>query len=307
MSAFWRQLSKNKMPLFKCLFNKEPHSNSEDDKDSAVEFDEPWREIKWNKSEIVQELKEFELSNPEIKHLRFLMTGPVGSGKSSFVNSVNNAFQNRITNKAVMATTSETSCTEIFRSYKIKNETSGTLSFVFCDTMGVEKGSKKGVDVRDLNNALQGHLTEGYQFNQHCCITTDDPGFNSKPTLEDKIQCVICAISGNTISQLDQGVIIKIKQNFKEAAKLGISQVIIVTKIDEFCPLVNKDLKNVYKSKKIKDKMKECSNFLSVPMTCIFPVKNYHEQTKTDDDIDVLLLSALKQILHFANDLTEKL
>lgn len=66
-----------------------------------------------SKSEIVQGLKEFELSNPEIKHLRFLMTGPVGAGKSSFVNSINNAFQNRITNKAIMATTLETSCTEI--------------------------------------------------------------------------------------------------------------------------------------------------------------------------------------------------
>ncbi|XP_027027511.1 interferon-induced protein 44-like [Tachysurus fulvidraco] len=293
--------------MFKSLFNKQHQANSEEDKANADEFDEPWREIKWDKSEIVQELKEFELSNPEIKHLRFLMTGPVGAGKSSFVNSINNAFQNRITNKAIMATMLETSCTEIFRSYKIKNATSGTLSFMFCDTMGVEKGSEKGVDVRDLNNALLGHLKEGYKFNQHSCITTDDSGFNSKPTLEDKIQCVICAISGNTISQLDAEVINKMKQNFKEATKLGISQVIIMTKIDEFCPLVNEDLRNVYKSKKIKEKMTECSNLLSVPMTCIFPVKNYHEQTKTDDDIDVLLLSALTQILHFANDLTEEL
>ncbi|GAA6092880.1 interferon-induced protein 44-like [Tachysurus ichikawai] len=188
---------------------------------SLTELDEPWREIKWDKSEIVQGLKEFELSNPEIKHLRFLMTGPVGAGKSSFVNSINNAFQNRITNKAIMATTLETSCTEIFRSYKIKNGTSGTLSFMFCDTMGVEKGSEKGVYVRDLDNALLGHLKEGYKFNQRSCITTDDSHFNSKPTLEDKIHCVVCAISGNTISQLDTEVIHKIKENFKEAAKLG--------------------------------------------------------------------------------------
>lgn len=53
--------------------------------------------------------------------------------------------------------------------------------------------------------------------------------------------------------------------------------------------------------------MQECSNILSVAMTCIFPVKNYHEETKTNDDIDVLLLNALKQILHYANEYTEEL
>lgn len=34
---------------------------------------------------------------------------------------------------------------------------------MFCDTMGVEKGSEKGVYVRDLDNALLGHLKEGYK------------------------------------------------------------------------------------------------------------------------------------------------
>ncbi|XP_058273968.1 interferon-induced protein 44-like [Hemibagrus wyckioides] len=297
MTSFW-----------KSLFSKQPQPNAKADKDIVVQFDDPWREIKWDsKTEIVEEVKELALSNPDIKHLRFLMTGPVGAGKSSFVNSVNSVFQNRITNKAIMATSTEISCTEIYKGYKIKNGESGTLSFMFFDMMGVEKGSKKGVDVHDLNNALLGHLPDGYKFNQHSCMSTDDTGYISKPSLDGKTHCLVCAVDGNTISQLDAEIVDKIKQSFKAAAKLGISQVIVMTKIDEICPLVKEKLRNVYKSKKIKEKMKECSNILSVPMTCIFPVKNYHEETKTNDDIDVLLLNALKQMIHYANDYTEEL
>lgn len=35
----------------------------------------------------------------------------------------------------------------------------------------------------------------------------------------------------------------------------GISQVIVMTKIDEICPPVKENLRNVYKSKKIKEKV----------------------------------------------------
>lgn len=41
---------------------------------------------------------------------------------------------------------------------------------------------------------------------------------------------------------------------------------------------------------------------LGVPMSHIFPVKNYNEEIDTDDDIDVLILKAFDQIVHLAND-----
>lgn len=41
---------------------------------------------------------------------------------------------------------------------------------------------------------------------------------------------------------------------------------------------------------------------LGVPMNQIFPVKNYHEELDTDNDTDVLILQAMKQIINWAND-----
>nr|XP_029509945.1 interferon-induced protein 44-like [Oncorhynchus nerka] len=49
-------------------------------------------------------------------------------------------------------------------------------------------------------------------------------------------------------------------------------------------------------------KMEQCSAKLGVPVNCILPVKNYHEEIDLDDDMDVLLLRALRQMVDFADD-----
>lgn len=48
--------------------------------------------------------------------------------------------------------------------------------------------------------------------------------------------------------------------------------------------------------------MTHCSNKLGVPMNCIFPVKNFHGETDMDDQTDFFILSALKNIVNFADD-----
>ncbi|KAL2086458.1 hypothetical protein ACEWY4_017517 [Coilia grayii] len=83
---------------------------------------------------------------------------------------------------------------------------------------------------------------------------------------------------------------------------LEIPQVALLTKVDEACPEVKKDLRLVYRSKKIELKMTECHNRLGVNLSHIYPVKNYHKEAELSDDMDVLLLTAFKNILNFAND-----
>ncbi len=52
--------------------------------------------------------------------------------------------------------------------------------------------------------------------------------------------------------------------------------------------------------------MQQCSNSVGVPMSHIFPVKNYHEEIDTQNDVDVLILRALTEIVHIADDLLNR-
>ncbi|KAL7852856.1 hypothetical protein SRHO_G00186410 [Serrasalmus rhombeus] len=97
----------------------------------------------------------------------------------------------------------------------------------------------------------------------------------------------------------------KIKKVREKARDFGIPQVTIMTMVDEACPLVKDDLEKIYTSKKIKEKMQECSNKLGVPMNCIYPVKNYHEKITNELNADILILMAVADIISFANDYIE--
>ncbi|XP_059399889.1 interferon-induced protein 44-like [Carassius carassius] len=73
-----------------------------------------------------------------------------------------------------------------------------------------------------------------------------------------------------------------------------------MAKVDEACPLVEKDLQNIYLSPYVKSKVQEVSSWLGVPVSCVLPLKNYNQELELN--CDVLLLTALQQMLNFADD-----
>ncbi|XP_036430213.1 interferon-induced protein 44-like isoform X2 [Colossoma macropomum] len=90
------------------------------------------------------------------------------------------------------------------------------------------------------------------------------------------------------------------------ASKMGIPQVVFLTRVDQLCIMTENNLQNIYKSKRIREIIRKCSYTLGVPTNCIFPVCNYHEETGINEDINCLMLDALTQIVDWANDYVVK-
>ncbi|XP_063067221.1 interferon-induced protein 44-like [Engraulis encrasicolus] len=250
------------------------------------------------------QLRKIKPSCPTVRQLRILVHGPVGAGKSSFTNSIDSIFQGRMmAGAAVESANADGSFTKRFQILNINDgQHESFLPFAFCDTMGLENEPEKGVVAEDLVKVLKGHIRDGYMFNPTKSCSDKDQGYNSYPTLADRIHCMICVIPSTTISMMEDDIIKKMRSVRAKAADMRVPQVVVLTKIDMACQNVAKDLQLVYKSKTIRKRMEECSNRLGVPLNCIFPIKNYHEEIALKNDVDVLLLSAMNFILNFAND-----
>ncbi|XP_058236002.1 uncharacterized protein LOC131346536 isoform X2 [Hemibagrus wyckioides] len=282
--------------LKKQSFNSGVNTNSS-------EFDQPWRKMPWGKKDqIEQKLRSFRLKGSSARFVRILVVGEVGAGKSSFIDSVNNAFQGRITSGALVDRTGGTSFTKKYKTHYIKAEDGSHLPFVFNDVMGLED-KKSGADAEDIFRAIDGFLQEGFNFDHTSSMSEKDLGYRSNPSVEDQATCLVNIIAADKISLMNDGVIDKLKKIREKATVQGIPQVIIMTRPELACPLVHRDIRKIYTSKKIKEKMEMCSNQVGIPMSHIFPVKNYHEEIDTDDDLDLLILKALDQIVNMAADL----
>ncbi|XP_060716259.1 uncharacterized protein LOC132839345 isoform X2 [Tachysurus vachellii] len=266
------------------------------------EFDRPWRRMPWGeKDKIEQKLRTFKLKGTSARFVRILVVGEVGAGKSSFINSVNNAFQGRITSEALVDRTGGISFTKNYKTHYIEAKDGSSLPFVFNDIMGLED-RKSGAKAEDIIRAINGLLEEGHNLD----TPVTDVNYRSNPSVEDQTTCLVNIVAADKISMMKDGVIDKLKKIRQAASERNMPQVIIMTRPDLACPLVQKDLRKIYTSKKIKEKMEVCSNTVGIPMNHIFPVKNYNEEIETDDDMDLLILKALDQIVHIAADLLKE-
>lgn len=104
-----------------------------------------------------------------------------------------------------------------------------------------------------------------------------------------------------------------------------------MTKVDEACPLVAGDLKNVYRSVYLQRKVtviplrclflrrnlqfnpclfpvfqaREMSESFGIPLSCVLLVKSYSEELELDEDVNILLLTAVEQMLNYSDSFFE--
>lgn len=151
---------------------------------------------------------------------------------------------------------------------------------------------------------MEGHVTDGHKFNPVTSLSNTDTDYNKNPTEDDKVHLLVCVISANA-TEIKESVLQKMNSVRETACDLGIPQIAILTKIDEACPETEKDLKKLYKSKHLSKKMKYFSSATGIPQKCIFLVKNYSNECEPNEDVDTLILAALRKMIEFGDDFIE--
>ncbi|XP_044056400.1 interferon-induced protein 44-like [Siniperca chuatsi] len=273
--------------------------------EETTELERPWRTIIWKsekRMELMESIKSYKPTVSSVSQVRVLLIGPVGAGKSSFFNSINSVFRGHVTSQAI-AGCSTTSLTTQFRTYSLKAGREGKpLPIILCDTMGLEESTGAGLDIDDIGSILKGHLPDRYQFNPSAPLHSEAHSYRKSPALKDKIHCVAYVIDACKVSIMPTKLEEKLDAIRRKVNLIGIPQLVLVTKVDEACPLVTEDVKNIYNSGYIKELMQEVGARLGVPLSCVVPVKNYSEELELDPNSDILLLSAVIQMLRFGDN-----
>uniref|UniRef100_A0A3B3BCA3 G domain-containing protein n=1 Tax=Oryzias melastigma TaxID=30732 RepID=A0A3B3BCA3_ORYME len=248
--------------------------------------EKPWRTIIWeSEKELIESIKSYKTLSNSVSHARVLLIGPVGEGKSSFFNSINSVFRGHVTY-----------IHKYYTSFIYYNYLTATLCHSSCDTMGLETVQAEGLNLDDISNVINGHIPDHYQFNPSVPLQPEDQRFRKNPELKDKI---------HSSDFLFCFVFISLYLNFCLllylfiVLLLGIPQLVLLTKVDEACPLVKEDIKNIYKSTSIK---KIAATRIGVSLSCVVLVKNYSEELELETNIDILLLSAVIQMLRFVDN-----
>ncbi|XP_069380579.1 interferon-induced protein 44-like isoform X3 [Paralichthys olivaceus] len=266
-----------------------------------------WRNVSAKYQDNLEFVKSYKPQNNQVKHLRILLHGPVGAGKSSFINSVDSILKDRPAGRVMTDAISGSNFTKKYRTFKFSRGRESTYSLVFNDIMGFEKGSDCGVPVEDVKLALRGHVEEGYKFNPERGLMEGDIGYNSHPTVEDKVHVLVCVVPVSSVSVLSDEIVMKMREVRLAASELDIPQLAILTKVDEACPKAARDSRNIYKSRYLKEQVDKFHMRLGLPLNCIFLVKNYNEETELNEGMSAAIVCALRQMVLFGEDFLNNL
>ncbi|XP_078249158.1 interferon-induced protein 44-like isoform X5 [Pogona vitticeps] len=280
---------------------KSPHSETSKGADCMLE--KPWRLIdqpSGGKKQLMDEIAEYKPPLNSVQKIRVLFVGQIGAGKSSFFNSVDSVFCGHVINNAPAGADGK-SVTKKYRTYEVKNRSTGKpLPILFCDTMGLEERELASLRTDDVISILKGHIPDGYQFNPIAAMQPNTPGYIKSPSLKEEIHCVVFVVDGSNIEILPEKMETKLKEIREKANEFELPQLILLTKVDEISSFLKEDVSDVYKSQAVKQKMETASGKLGIPLSQIVPVKDYCSEVELKDDVDILILLALRQIVRFA-------
>ncbi|KAG5850912.1 interferon-induced protein 44-like isoform X1 [Anguilla anguilla] len=277
-------------------------------------LESPWREVDFsvdNREALVDSVTSYKPSCDSVSEARVLLLGPVGAGKSSFISSVHSVFTGRVTNWAMVGTSS-TSLTQKFQSFPIRRRgESGDqrTAVVLCDAMGLGTGDMTGLTLHDVLAVIKGHAPEGHKFSSDQALRAETVGYVKKPSAREKMHCVAFVVDATKIDSYGKGMGFTFQQLKQHISDLGVHQVALLTHVDQICPETARDITKVYRSRLVQHAMEKAAALLGMSMSYIVPVKNYSCELDVDEHTNTLLLCAVQHILQYVElyfqDLTE--
>lgn len=256
-------------------------------------------------SNLLQALKNYKPYGDLVQQTRVLLLGPIGAGKSSFVNSVKSVFKGSITHQTLVGC-DEDGISDKYRTYSIMSrDDSGPLPFVLCDSLGL--GENAGLHTDDVWHILKGHTPDRYQFDSMKPITSNHPNYTHDPLLKDRIHCVVFVFDINSFEMLSSELVAKIMKIRRDLIKHGILHLALLTHVDRLDQITKDDLTDIYNYSPVKSKLEVFHRVFGFALSDILVVSNYVSEWQLDPVKDMLILSALKEILYTANEFLEDL
>ncbi|XP_052034912.1 interferon-induced protein 44-like [Apodemus sylvaticus] len=255
-----------------------------------------------HRGKLLSALRDYRPYEDLTSEVRILLVGPVGSGKSSFVNSVKSAFQGRLTRQAIVGS-EESSITKQYRVYSIKDGKSGeTLPFMLCDSMGLEEREDVGLCVDDIPHILKGFVPDRYQFNPCAPFKLKHHTYAATPPLKDRIHCVAFVLDINSVNTLSDKMVAKLKKIRKDVVDCGVGHVALLTNVKDCDEVLDDNFVNMTESVTSLNEVQNVRHMLNVPIGNILMVSNYASELRLEPMKDVLILAALRQMLRAADD-----
>lgn len=263
----------------------------------------PWRQPShWDRTLEQSLVNEITQLRPGRKH-NLLVLGPVGAGKSSFVNSILSVAKGRKYAMADTAFSGIESTTVELTKYTHEGFLRG---FNLYDCMGIEPDGSIGMLENDATLLFEGHIKNKYRFIKDRPISDQSTYYNRDPNVYDQMHCIIFVMSAeNILTGMTRAYVQKMKRLQKIIKDKRIPRILILTKVENICDEVERDISLMFRSEKIYEAVKIASEVFVISQASIHPVKNYEEDFNVGPITNIPILLALRQAMHYATDRVE--
>ncbi|KAM6945981.1 interferon-induced protein 44-like [Aplochiton taeniatus] len=256
-----------------------------------------------------EEVVSYEPVLPSLKRVRVLLLGPKGAGKSSFINSVRSVLNGRVILLPFIGAATKDVMKKL-KSFNVRSEKGGkATALTMVDVQALGDVDIPGLTLSDALAVIKGHAPDGSKvqfFEPDKPLNAGSAGYRAEPSIEDKIHCVVFVLNACHVMSSSDSLQKTLRRLQVEISELDIPQVVLLTNVDQVCHGLQKDVKYVYTSHIVQEKIQKCAEMVGLPVSYVFPVKNYSSELSVNCNTDILLLTAVSHILQSVDDTLEE-